>query len=732
MSTALDTIPNLTVRSLTRGFNQAAVLTVEHAIKIDDPAALPANSEVTYTDPDLGFVFSGRITARSELWRGGEGIVYTCADVFRTIAKEPAKLAGSTKIEITERTSGKQLIEDLLDEYIANGNPLAGGYDTTNLEDVQIEPMDMGGQSLFEWIDNVLRQTEESVCWIEYDGSDDPILMFDRLSLRPTLGLVVGDYEVVDPDTDDNPLIVGADIGETLDNKYSKVEVEGCGDFERWDLRWLPHTAMSQPDPTFPLYIYEFDIPEQWGIQRYLDDDGNCLEDWWVRITDGGTATAGVYLLGERTYDVHKPTVKKRDAGGWYFEIPIITGGIIPVPPPIPQIQCWFTYTAYNGPLIASRSSSVFSGEGTLMQQHPDLFKYTAAVSSVDDSPALSAIADRLFERFCVVPDRRGRVNVHIKGFDADVDLGVQITAPADLHDPYVRGLRYDFVKRDIVLDCSDVPLRPEIGDAQAKARLLSELRGNWYLSKDARDPSCFCGGDLYVDEDGEGFQGETGGGGGGGGGRGPSWDCVDGECVERTDGSGQYSTFAACDDVCFVPGFDFIPCVGCVGSQGWGQYETMDECETDNPDPFAPEYNCTEDGSGPPPASTTPGRSVQDFACSGCACDGPTAQYFLGFLKRIKVDSTGKVVKAECDTCTFTIVSGWTGVVSVVANAVITMVGSVAVLSKCWHVLVYSDGILINVDGPFGAIACTDPNFKSEGTGSLGIIATDWSDCGP
>ena len=211
MPTALDTVPNLTVRNLTRGFNQAAVLTAEHAIKIDDPAALPANSEVTFTDPDLGFLFSGRITARSELWRGGEGIVYTCADVFRTMAKEPAKLSGSTKIEITERTSGKQLIEDLLDEYIANGNPLAGGYDTTNLEDVEIEPMDMAGQSLFEWIDTVLRQTEESVCWIEYDGSDDPVLMFDRLSLRPTLDLVVGDYEVVDPETDDNPLIVGAD-----------------------------------------------------------------------------------------------------------------------------------------------------------------------------------------------------------------------------------------------------------------------------------------------------------------------------------------------------------------------------------------------------------------------------------------------------------------------------------------------------------------------------------------
>ena len=726
MPIALESVPDLIVRNLTRGFNQAAVLTAEHAIRIDDPAALPANAEVTFTDPDLGFIFSGRITKRSELWRGGEGIVYTCADVFRTMAKEPAKLAGSTKIEIVERTSGKQLIEDLLDEYIANGNPLAGGYDTTNLEDVQIEPMDMGGQSLFEWIDSVLRQTEESVCWIEYDGSDDPVLMFDRLSLRPTLELVVGDYEVVDPETDDNPLIVGADIGESLDNKYSKVEVEGCGDFVRWDLRWLPHTAMSQPNPGFPLYIYEFDIPEQWGMQRYLDDEGNCQEDWWVRITYGGTATSGTILIGSRTTDVQRPTVKKHDGGGWYFEIAIITGGIISVPPPIPQIQCWFTYTAYNGPLVASRSSSVFSGEGTLIEQHPDLFKYTAAVSGHDDLAVVEAIADRLYERFCVEPDRQGRVNIHIKGFDPDVDLGVKVTAPASLHDPFVRGLRYDFVKRDIVLDCTDIPLRPEIGDAQAKARLLSELLGNWYLSKDARDPSCFCGGDLYVDEDGEGFQGEPPGGGGGG--RGPSWDCIDGECIKRTDDSGQYDTFAACDDVCWVPGYDFIPCVGCVGSQDWGQYETMEDCLDDNPDPFAPEYNCTSGVSGASPGAPEPGRSVEEYGCSGCACDGSAGQYFLGFIKRIKVDSTGKVVKAECDTCTFTIVSGWTGVVSVLANATITMVGSVAVLSKCWHVLIYSDGILIKVDGPYGVLSPCD--FKSEGTGNLGILATDWSDC--
>ena len=721
MAIALEGVPALTVRALTRGFNQAAVLVAEHAIKIDDAAALSENDEVTFTDDDLGFIFSGRITDRNELWTGGEGIIYTCADVFRTIAKEPARLNGSTKIEIVDRTSGKQLIEDLLDEYIANGNPLAGGYDTSAIEDVQIEPMDMAGQSMFEWIDTVLRQTEDSVCWIEYDGSNDPVLLFDRVANRPDLDLVVGQYTVVDPDTDDNPLIVQGQIGNSLDNKYSKVEVEGCGEFERFDLRWLEVASITRPNTAVKIYHYRFNIPDDWTNQRYLDDDGNCREGYSARILVGGTGSPPGNSL---TLDIQNvPVLQDESTKQWYFEIKYLAGGIVSDPPPIPAMQAWFTYTGYVGPFVASRISSAFSGEGTLIQQHPDLFKYTGPVSSFDDSFVLSAIADRLYERYCVEPDREGSLNIHIKGFDAGVNLGAKIVAPTSLRDPFIRALRYDFVARDIILGCSDVPLRPEVGDAQQKARMLSELRGNWYLSKDHRDPSCFCGGQIFVDEEGNRFQGNNANPPD----PGPSWDCIGGECIERDDARGTYSTLSACEDVCWETGFDFLPCVGCVeAAEGWGQYETMTECENDNPDPFASEYNCTSGASGASAPGPGSGAQGNTFACSGCECDAGSGKYFLGFIKRIKVSSSGKIVTAECDTCTFDIISGWTGTVSVLANAIVNMVGTVAVISKCWHIMVYSDGIITDVDSTVG---CDD--FKSEGTTSKGIIATDYSGCG-
>lgn len=726
MATALENVSGLTVRSLTRAYNQAAILICEHAVKIDDAAALPVNTEVTYTDPDLDFIFSGRITQRSEQWADGEGIVYTCADVFRTIAKEPARLAGSTKIDITERTSGKQLVEDLLDEYIANGNPLAGGYDTTDFEDVQIEPMNMAGQSLFEWIDTILRQTEDTVCWIEYSLAD-PVLKFARIANRPDVDLVMGTYEIVNPDEDDNPLIVDGEIGENLDNKYSAILVEGCGDFTRHELLYLPVSSITRPDPSVKIYHYRFDIPDNWTTPRYIDEDGKCKEGWFARIVIGGGESGGS-MFNTLTIDwPNVPILTDEVTGEQYFEIKYLAGGIVSDPPPIPAMEAWFTYTGYNGAFVATRASSVFSGEGTLVQQHPDLFKYDAPFSSWDDSTVLDGIADRLYERYCVEPDRDGRVNVHIKGLDADLNLGSKVVAPTNLQDPRIRGMRYDFVARNITLDCSDSELRPEVGDAQAKARLLSELRGNWYLSKDNRDPSCFCGGDVFVDQDGN-FVPNSGDDGPDGG---PSWDCINGECVERADSHGQYQDLNLCEQVCWNKGYDFIPCVGCIEAQeGWGQYETIEDCENDNPDPFDVSFNCVglSGGSAPGPGS---GPQGTEFGCSGCSCSNE--QYFTGFIKRIKVSPSGKIITAECETCTFDMISGWTGTVSVLANVIVKSGFAGIEVSKCWHVMVYSDGILSEVQGPVDngtGMACD--SFKTAGTATRGILAKSWGDCNP
>ena len=694
MATALEDVAKLTVRSLTRGFNQAAVLICEHAVKVDSAEVLAENTEVTYTDPDLGFVFSGRVTDISELWTDGEGVIYTCADSFRTMTKEPAILDGSTKLRVESEFSGKTFLTTLLDEFIESGGPLAS-YDITDMEDVDIEPIDMAGQSLFEWINRILAQTTDTVCWIEYDVSDDPVLMFKKYSDQPDLELAEGDYDVVDPDTDDNPLIVNANIGKSLDEKYSRLHLEGCGHFKRWDLRYVPPVSWTKPNPAVPLYVYRFDVPETWATGRYLDADGNCRDDMWVRIGMGHTA--GTVVIGQLSYDLHNISTKVDEVTGvHYWELTIFAGGVIGTdPPPIPQIQAWFTYTAYVEALVEERVGPLVD-EGAFVQQYPDLFWYEGS-PSVDLRSVLSDIADRLESRYLDEADRSGNVNVHIKGLDPDVVLGAKIIAPVELADPRLRGIRYDLVDRTMTLDVADAPLRPEIKDAQMKARLLSEIGGNWYTSKEEEEPSCFCGGDVFVDEDGN-TQPNTGGAGGGEK-PGPSWECIQGTCVEFDDDQGQYKTLADCERECTVQGWDFVPCTGCVATEFWAEYETLAECEAANPDPFDPAFSCGSGSSQAAPGS--PGESYEgrSWEASGCGCVGGGG-YFLGFLKSVEVDKGGRVVRAETQQCNLDTISGWTGSVQLLCgySVAVDFASSAVFLHSYYTDLVYSEGVLISV----------------------------------
>ena len=694
MATALDTVDNLNVLNLVRGQNQAAVLTVEHAVKIDDAAVLAENTEVTYTDDELGFVFRGRITDVQEMWSGGEGVQYTCADAFRTIVKEPAVLEGSTQLKLEERTSGKTYLAALLDEFQASGHSPLASYDISAMEDVDVEPSDMAGQSLSEWINRMLELTTDTVCWIEYDVSDQPVLMFKKYSDQPDLELEKGNYTVVNPDEDDNPLIVDARIGKSLDNKYSRLWLEGCGHFKRWEGRYIPPTSWAKPNPLIPFYIYRFDVREAWATGRYLDSDGKCRDDMWVRIGMG--YTSNVPVIGKLTSDIHNLETKTDEVTGQvYWEIRVIAGGIVSVdPPPVPQIQAWFTYTAYMEPLVEERTGSL-SGEGALTSQHPDLYWFEGS-HGVDLTSVLSGMADRLEDRYLDEADRRGNINVHIKGLDPDVQLGAQITAPVELDDPRLRGIRYNFIRRSMTFDCADTPLRPEIAEAQMKARLLTELRGNWYTSQEKEEKSCFCGGAVFVNEESTPRPNPGSGGGGDPPQPGPSWDCLQGDCLERDDANGQYATLADCERDCEVGGYEFVPCTGCVQQEFWGEYETLADCEGDNPDPFDPSFSCGSGTSqGEPSAGEEP--SGKTFDCVGCSCEGAGGgEYFIGFIKSIEVDKKGRIVKAECADCTLAIQSGWTGSIALMCGASIGELSGVQFLVPYVTDLIFSNGILM------------------------------------
>jgi hypothetical protein len=327
----------------------------------------------------------------------------------------------------------------------------------------------------------------------------------------------------------------------------------------------------------------------------------------------------------------------------------------------------------------------------------------------------LSGLADRLYERYLTGADRKGSINVHIKGLDPDVQLGAEVTAPVELLGPRVRGIRYNFVQRNMTLDCADAPLRPEIVESQIKARLLTQIQGNWFVNDDESEPSCFCGGPVFVDETETSRRNR--GGGGGGEPQGPTWDCIFGTCVEQDHGHGQYRTKEDCDRDCEILGWDFVPCTGCVPSENWGMYDTENDCVNDNPDPFHPSFNCGS-GSAQSAPDSGPAASGREWACSGCGCEGAGGSYFLGFIKSIKTDKRGRIVKAECEDCHLDTLSGYTGTLSTVCQVSCSLVGSSCSLQICYFGMEFKNGILMNVGN-----ACSGSCYKSDGITDKAVL---------
>lgn len=669
MATALETVDKVTVTSLRRAFNQAAVLTAEHAIKIDSAEVLALGDEVTYTDPDLGFCFRGFITNVQELWDGGEGIVYSCADIYRWLMKEPALLGGSSKIKIEGQNP-----DDAIDEIlggITTPTSCKLQWDTAELTtSFTLEPINMAGQSVGEWIQRILNQTEDTVCWIEYmwDGTCGQyvsLLKFKQIDAISGVGLKKGDYTVIDPDEGDNPLIVAGANQRTLDGKYHKVCVEACGDFQRFSLRYIPPAGPPQYDGPTAIFTFKYWIPEDWATPRYIDADGNCREDWFVRLTLGQPAIGLVSIDQHNLEAKQDPSTKQ-----WYWEVKVQVYGIYAtIPPPPPQISAYFSYTGYLGPLVACQAASGISDtEGRFLMQRPDLFKFTGPTNH-DDTAQINAVLSRLYKRYCEGPDRSSSFRLHLKGLDADLGLGAAITSP-ELGSPTIREIAYDFRTRDINIGCSDAPLRPEIENAEFRARFRAELDGNTYLT-DKQEDSCMCGGQVYTEADSGQAKANPSDEGRGGGVE--SWDCNETfVCVKRDDAMGQYATEDECLDDCFPQRWRFIPCVGCVPTEDWADYFTKEECDADNPDPFDSSFNCNPSGgvSGEAPdpgVSGISGPKYNDKQCIGVSCKGGgDGGFFIGFIRRIKSDRKGHIVIAECADYEFPVISaGFNGWVS-------------------------------------------------------------------
>ena len=657
MSTALEQVQDLEVQTLSRSVNQAAVLSVIHQIPADDGRALSIGDFVTFTDDEVGVVFVGKITNLDQNFSNGEGIKYICADAYRTLTKEPAQIAGTTRIKSKIGTTTVDLLTKILDEL--DPTILTGGFDITALESVALPELDRAGQSVASWIDTVLKYTDDSVATIiPFDdaGTLKQKLVITRYTAQPDVELEIGQFTQPLLEDSGDPLMENAEWGQSLDQKVDRVLLEGCGEFTRHSLKnIIPELIFIDQFK----YTFKFVIPEEYATGRYFDADGNCKDEISGRIQ------LGWLTQGPLTLDVGNLILQEDESTGEQFiEVTVILGGTFSTfPPPVPVLTGWFNYTSYDGPFQVEVDSGepALDGEGALVEQHEEFVIFNGSAAGfvdVDNTAELTTLAENLSTRNSVRPDSEGSMDVHIKGLNTDLVIGSRITND-EFESSRVRTFQYNFTTRTIALGVSDQPVRDPIQGAKLRKMEETELGKNWYIPREG-ERSCLCGGPISTD-----VEETTRPGGGPGHDKqvGPTWDCVQGICDERDDDKGQYQSEQDCQRDCEVRGADFFPCVGCVplDVMGFGFYETVDECVADNPDPFDAQFSCGSSGSpGPAPSSgDTTNISGKVFECSGC-CTEDGGEHFTGFIKKIKTDRGGNITAVECANC-----EGFTGAVS-------------------------------------------------------------------
>ncbi len=686
MVTALEDLTGATVLHKAWSANQAQVLEVQHDVAVDGTGVLPIGEAVTFTDVELGFQFEGKITDVRPNFGDGEGVRYICADNYRVLVKTPGYITApngkqSSKIKFVEGTLVKTALSALIDE-LPTGTLFPGGVDLSNIPDNPIPLTDKGGQFLDTWIDDLLENTSGGIVYVD-PNNGSPKLLFRDYFAEPNLTLDIRDFIVAPtvPGANVDPLMEQADAGETLDRKYKSTVAEGCGEFTRREDIFIPALAVatSSVDDTVE---YHFVFPEGRVTGRFLDADGKCREEISTRFRLG-------FESGQTAVFEIKNMPVETDANGKHFsKLFIRTIGLFGLPDPvIPVIESWWTYTSYDGPIIAKKTSAdtKLNNEGEFWEDHPEFFKFTGA-TNVDLTAQLQAVADNLHKRYSEGTDINGSIRLHIRGINTAIKIGAKITND-EFKDARVQHISYDYVERSTILDVSTVPVRRTIQRKKQELQESTVEGGGWFQNREQENANCFCGGAIFTDEDGDPNNLRRGGGPEGQGGE--SFDCILGNCQRRADNLGQYQTLADCQRDCIVGGFDFVDCFGCLQVEHVGEFETFGDCETAHADilggceficddlngcqpvpagqgQYATRAACeaaceggSETGSGDDGTSNSLGQSfpssltvpptgrIED--CGGCGVGGPGE---FAFVKQITVDAQGRVTDVQCDTC--------------------------------------------------------------------------------
>ncbi len=599
MSTALESVSKLQVESVQVAPNQARILEAFHAVKVDSGSALAEGTQVTYTDPDLGLVFVGKITDVKEAWRNGEGIRYTCADAYRTLTKTPASILVNglkeTRLHFVSGTSCKTILEAIF-AGSSLSSVLPGGLNFA-MTDFTVVDVDKGGQSIDTWLKDLLENSAGAIAWVDPNGGS-PRLNITDYTAAASVTLLVGSYDVISPSSG-QLLLEGGEKGRSLNRKYERVMVQGCGYFKRYEMEWLLG-EIEESDPTAGYWKYRFYVPNSQNkrlVCEYLDADGKCKRECRVRVQIGLPADA--LPISPNVFDTFNPPWKVSEDGRIYFSLIYKVSSPFQLPGgawPPPRINVWGTYTLEEGPMVAEVVSSdpKLAGEGAYVEQHPEFVKYEGPGGNIDQSAMLTALANALAARYCDAADVTGSLGVHIKGLNTSLTVGSPIT---NFSNAKVQTIQYDTVSRTINLSVSTVPIRDAVRSRRQESKDETLEGGNWYQPRIKEVDNCFCNtGNVSYDESGHpsgggGGDGGIPGGGPPGGGKGPSWDCnqLIWDCEERPDAGGAFRSLDDCRAACKQPphgGFKFVKCVGCMPSQNnfEGPYNSEQECKDAHP----------------------------------------------------------------------------------------------------------------------------------------------------
>lgn len=303
MAKELTTLPTVEIKGVNWALNQATTLEFDETCLVEN-RLLHNGDELTVTDADMGEIFRGWVNAeKGKKAQGDEGGNGNAADLGRCLSKQRAYLLcpdacppmgapGTSKFRIRAGTTIRAAIE-IATKYATVGADRLGVLTLLNIttalgNQVLHTDIDKGGMSMADWINAILEQTQGG-CW-RTKGS--ALYVYD-FYLQTECVLDEADFIKPMPDPRTKSVIESYEVGESTDNKYRRVVVEGSGIFTRRILQnfsgpscapragelvyWMTENGLNRGHEYASdnwLFKWRWYLPENVCCDNYFDANG--------------------------------------------------------------------------------------------------------------------------------------------------------------------------------------------------------------------------------------------------------------------------------------------------------------------------------------------------------------------------------------------------------------------------------------------------------------------------